>query len=125
MAQTRYSKISRQLSNALTERHVYTLTANGTTPPLRLGLDLGMVGTMTTVSGNYGGGSLAHELSFDGVNWFTHPNITAMTTGSSLRTSQVTIGEYFRFNLTGATSPSLTVNFLAPSGGGENVRFDN
>lgn len=84
------------------------LTANGTSEEVQI------EGRINVAAfGDFGSGSLAVELSYDGgTSWFAAlgegGTPTAFTTGDSVL---LEVGEAFvRFNLSGATSPSVTIS---------------
>lgn len=95
---------------------VFTLAANGNTPAVKR--DAARVGEnqeMWAITGNFGsGGTLIVQQSLDGTNFFSNPLTTGITGIYSRTTAGLIIfsaptGTSFRFTLSGATAPALTI----------------
>lgn len=125
MGPTRFNDVVNQLGNALTELQQFTFTANGNSPAYRVGMDLGYINAAMVSIGNLGGGTVTLQGSYDGSTWLTASTNTVSAANPTRLYQNLGIFEYLRMNLSGATSPNVIMQLVAPTGGGENVTFNN
>lgn len=99
----------------------YTMLKGGVTPIVANGdsdaFPVPINGYLTIAAfGTFGAGTLTLKISHDGVNWVTHGGFSLTAAGA--QTVQVVAAAGCKVTLTGATSPSLTVQVCGIDNGG-------